>query len=87
MQDVFIVDAVRTAVGTYGGSLRDVAPTTLGAIVAREAVSRSHVTPNAIDHVVFGQVVQTEPRDIYLARVVGMEAGLLQDVPALTVNR
>lgn len=87
MQDVFIVAAVRTAVGTFGGTLRDIPPSQLGSIVAAEAVRRCGVDPGAIGHVVFGQVVPTEPRDAYLARVVGMEAGLGQDTPALTVNR
>lgn len=87
MQDVFIVAAVRTAVGGFGGTLRDVPPAQLGSIVTAEVVRRSGVDPGAIGHVVFGQVVPTEPRDAYLARVVGLAAGLGQDTPALTVNR
>ncbi|MGQ9366799.1 beta-ketothiolase BktB [Azospirillum sp. ST 5-10] len=87
MQEVFIVAALRTAVGGFGGSLRDVPPAVLGSTVAREAVARSGVDPQAVGHVVFGQVVPTEPRDAYLARVVGLDAGLPQETPALTVNR
>lgn len=87
MHDVFIVAAVRTAVGGYGGSLREVAPCTLGSTVAREAAARCGVDPQVVGHIVFGQVVPTEPRDAYLARVVGMESGLPQETPALTVNR
>ncbi|NYZ13785.1 beta-ketothiolase BktB [Azospirillum sp. RWY-5-1] len=87
MQDVFIVAAVRTAVGGFGGTLRDVPPAQLGSIVTAEVVRRSGVDPGAVGHVVFGQVVPTEPRDAYLARVVGIEAGLGHDTPALTVNR
>ena len=87
MQDVFVVGAVRTPVGTFGGSLRDVTPRELGVIATREAVRRSSVEPATVGHVVFGQVVQTEPRDIYLSRVVGIEGGLPEETPALTVNR
>lgn len=87
MQDVFIVAAVRTAVGGFGGTLRDVPPAQLGSTVTAEVVRRSGVDPGAVGHVVFGQVVPTEPRDAYLARVVGIEAGLGHDTPALTVNR
>lgn len=87
MPDIFIVAGVRTAVGAFGGSLRDLPPTTLAAMVAREALARSEADPAAVGHVVFGQVVQSEPRDVYLSRVAGIEAGLPQGVPALTVNR
>ncbi|WP_333821808.1 beta-ketothiolase BktB [Pinisolibacter sp.] len=87
MKDIYIVGAVRTAVGDFGGSMRDIPPSTLGSTVVREAVRRSGLDPQAVDHVVFGQVVPTEPRDAYLARVAAIEAGLPQEAPALTVNR
>jgi acetyl-CoA C-acetyltransferase len=87
MNQVFVVAAVRTAIGTFGGSLRDVAPTRLGASVTREAVRRSGVDPAAVGHVVFGQVIATESADAYLARVATLDAGLPQSVPAMTVNR
>lgn len=87
MKTVYVVSGTRTAVGTYGGSLKDVAPSALGAIVVKEAVARTGVDPAAIGHVVFGQVIQSEPRDVYLSRIAGMEAGLPKEVPALTLNR
>ena len=87
MKEVYLVSGARTAVGTFGGSLKDVPPTVLGATVVKEAVARSGVDASSIGHVVFGQVMATEPRDIYMARVVTIEGGLSQDVPAVTVNR
>ena len=87
MKEVYLVSGARTAVGTFGGSLKDVPPTVLGATVVKEAVARSGVDASSVGHVVFGQVMATEPRDIYMARVVTIEGGLSQDVPAVTVNR
>jgi acetyl-CoA C-acetyltransferase len=87
MKDVYIVAAARTAVGTFGGSLKDVPPTTLGATVLKEAVARCKVDPATVGHVVYGQVMHTEPRDMYMARVATIEGGLSKEVPALTVNR
>jgi len=87
MKEVYLVAGARTAVGTFGGSLKDVAPTVLGASVLKEAVSRSKADAASIGHVVYGQVMQTEPRDMYMARVATIEGGLSQDVPAVTVNR
>ena len=86
-RDVVIVDGVRTAIGTFGGSLRDVPPTELGAIVAREALSRAKVSPAEVGHVVFGNVIHTEPKDMYLSRVAAITAGIPKEVPALTLNR
>ncbi len=74
--DVFIVSAVRTAIGTFGGSLRDFEPGDLGARTSREALARARVDAGAVGHVVFGQVIQTAPRDAYLARVAALGAGL-----------
>jgi acetyl-CoA C-acetyltransferase len=87
MTDVYILSAVRTAIGTFGGALKDTAPTDLAAAVTRAAVSRAGVDADAIGHVVFGQVVGTEPKDAYMSRVAAINAGIPQEVPALTVNR
>ena len=86
-REVVVVSGVRTAVGTFGGSLKDQPPTQLAALVVREAVSRAGLGANDIHHSVFGHVVNTEPRDMYLARVAAIEGGLSQDVPAMTLNR
>jgi len=86
-RDVVIVSAVRTAVGTFGGSLKDIAPTALGATVVREALARAKVDGADVGHVVFGNVVHTEPRDMYLARVAAIEGGVHESTPCLTVNR
>ncbi len=87
MQEVFIVSGVRTAIGTFGGALKDVAPTFLAKTVIAEAMRRSGIDPAEVGHVVMGQVIHTEPRDMYMARVAAIDAGLPQEVPALTVNR
>ncbi len=86
-RDVVLVNGARTAVGTFGGSLKDQPPTRLAAQVVREAVARAGVAPDSVGHVVFGHVINTEPRDMYLARVAAIDGGLSQDVPALTLNR
>jgi acetyl-CoA C-acetyltransferase len=85
--NVVISSAARTAVGSYGKSLKDVPPTELGALAARSALERANVDPGAVEHVVFGNVIHTQPSDMYMARVVGMEAGVPQETPAYTVNR
>lgn len=87
MTEVYIVSAVRTAIGTFGGSLKDSPPTELASKVTAEALRRSQVAPADVGHVVFGQVVQTEPRDMYVSRVAGVDAGIPVETPALTVNR
>jgi acetyl-CoA C-acetyltransferase len=86
-RDVVFTGAVRTAIGTFGGSLAATPPTELGARVIREAVARSGIAPADVDHVVFGQVIHTEPRDMYLARVAAIGAEIPQEVPAMTLNR
>jgi len=86
-REVVIVSGVRTAVGTFGGSLKDHTPTQLGAAVLREAVSRAGLGADDVHHVVFGHVINTEARDMYLARVAALEGGLSQYVPAMTLNR
>jgi acetyl-CoA C-acetyltransferase len=87
MTNVVIASAARTAVGSYGKSLRDVPPTELGAIASRAALERAGVEGEQVDHVVFGNVIHTRPEDMYMARVVGMKAGVPQETPAFTVNR
>jgi acetyl-CoA C-acetyltransferase len=86
-REVYIVSGVRTAIGDFGGSLKDVPPTELGAQVAREALSRADVAGGEVQHVVFGNVVHTEAKDMYLSRVAAVNAGITQDAPALTLNR
>jgi acetyl-CoA C-acetyltransferase len=87
MREVVVVSAVRTAIGTFGGSLKDVPPTQLAALVVREAVRRAGVAPAQVGAVVFGHVINTEPKDMYLSRVAAIDGGLTQDVPAMNVNR
>ncbi|MDO8211249.1 beta-ketothiolase BktB [Conexibacter sp. CPCC 206217] len=87
MTDVVIASAVRTAVGGYGKSLKDVPPSELGATAARAALERAGVAPEQVEHVVFGNVIHTQPSDMYMARVVGMGAGIPKETPAFTVNR
>jgi acetyl-CoA C-acetyltransferase len=85
--NVVISSAARTAIGSYGKSLKGVPPTDLGATAASAAIERAGITPGQIDHVVFGNVIHTEPADMYMARVVGMKAGIPKETPAFTVNR
>ena len=87
MRDVVVVSAVRTAIGTFGGSLKDVPPIELGTTVVREALSRAQVNGADVGHVVFGHVVNTEPKDMYLSRVAAIQAGCGQETPAFNVNR
>jgi acetyl-CoA C-acetyltransferase len=86
-REVVLLSGVRTPVGTYGGSLKDFSPATLGAMVIQEAVGRAGVAPDDVGHVVFGHVVPTDRHDVYLARVAAVNAGLPVKVPAVTVNR
>lgn len=86
-RDVVIASGVRTAIGDFGGSLKDLSPTELGARVLREALSRAQVEGNDVGHVVFGHVINTEPKDMYLARVAAVQGGVPHHAPALTVNR
>src|SRR6185295_13755384 len=86
-RDVVFSGAVRTAIGTFGGSLAGVPPTELGAHVIREAIRRGGIEPGDVGHVVFGQVIHTEPKDMYLARVAAMAAGIPREAPAMTLNR
>src|SRR5215471_3201050 len=86
-REVVVVSGVRTAIGTFGGSLKDLAPTELGALVVREALARAQVAGSDVGHVVFGHVINTEPKDMYLARVAAVNGGVSTETPALTVNR
>ena len=86
-REVVIVAGARTAIGDYGGSLKDIPPTELGARVVREAVSRSGVDPAQIGQCVFGNVIHTEPKDMYLSRVVAVNGGLPHASGAMTLNR
>ncbi|HCX32812.1 MAG TPA: acetyl-CoA C-acyltransferase, partial [Rhodocyclaceae bacterium] len=86
-REVVVVSAVRTAIGDYGGALKGLAPTDLAARVAREAVARAGIEPARIGHVVFGNVIHTEPKDMYLSRVAMIDAGIPKETPALTLNR
>ena len=86
-RDVVVLSGVRTAIGDYGGSLKDLAPTDLAARVIREAVSRAKVAPEDVEHLVLGNVIHTEPKDMYISRVASINAGLPKETPALTLNR
>ena len=87
MSDIVILSAARTAIGTFGGSLAAVSPIDLGTIAARAAIERAGIAADSIGHVVFGHVINTEPRDMYLSRVAAMQAGVPDTVPAMNVNR
>lgn len=87
MQEVVVVGACRTAIGDFGGGLKDVAPCDLGATVLRSVIERVGVSATEVGHVVFGHVINTEPRDMYLSRVAAMNAGIGESTPAFNVNR
>lgn len=86
-EPIYVLSAVRTAIGDFGGTLKDVAPSTLGKIVIQEAIKRADIEANDVQHVVMGQAIPSEPRDSYLARIAAVEAGVPIEAPALTVNR
>lgn len=86
-REVVVLSGVRTAIGTFGGSLKDTPPTELAALVTREAVARAGVQPDEIGHVVFGHVINTEPHDMYMARYAAVRGGLPVETPAFTLNR
>jgi acetyl-CoA acetyltransferase family protein len=85
--DIYILGGARTPMGEYNGRLKDLSALELGGIAARAALERTGVRPEAVDHVVFGNVLQTSSDAVYGARHVGLKAGLPVEVPALTVNR
>src|ERR1022692_2375356 len=86
-REVVILSGVRTAIGDYGGSLKDIPPTELAARVVKEAVSRAKVDPGDIGQCVFGNVLHTEPKDMYLSRVACVNGGLPHATGALTLHR
>ena len=87
MSDIVLLDGARTAIGTFGGALASTAPIDLATVAAESAMERSGVEPGQIGHVLFGHVINTEPRDMYLSRVAAMQAGIPEGTPAMNVNR
>jgi acetyl-CoA C-acetyltransferase len=87
MEDIYIVSGVRTPVGDFGGSLKSFMPAELGTMVVTEALKRANVEPEAVQHVVVGQVMPTSARDEMLSRVMALNSGIPAEVPALTLNR
>ncbi|WP_150302621.1 acetyl-CoA C-acyltransferase family protein [Pseudomonas saliphila] len=86
-RQIYVVGAARTAIGTFGGSLKDQPLTSIATVAVSAALQRSGVSPDAIDHVVMGNVIPTEPRDAYLSRVAAMDSGIPKETPAFNVNR
>ena len=86
-REVYVVAAVRTAIGSFGGSLKDVPLADLATSVIRAAIARSGAPADSIGHVVVGNVIPTEPRDAYLSRLAAMNAGVPKETPAFNVNR
>ncbi len=86
-REVVVVSGVRTAIGSYGGSLKDNPPSELAALCVREAVNRAGIGPQEVGHVVFGNIIHTDAHDHYLARVAAINGGLPAETPALTLNR
>jgi acetyl-CoA C-acetyltransferase len=85
--DIVLLSGTRTAIGAFGGSLAGVPPTDLGATVTRAALDRAGLAPDRVGHVVFGHVINTEPKDMYLSRMAAIGAGIPETVPAMNVNR
>jgi acetyl-CoA C-acetyltransferase len=86
-RDVFVVSAARTAIGTFGGSLKDSPPADLATLVVKTALERAGVSGDKVGHLAMGTVVATEPRDAYLSRVAAVNAGCAKETPAFNVNR
>jgi acetyl-CoA C-acetyltransferase len=86
-REVVVVAGTRTAIGDFGGSLKDFGPTKLGAICIKEVIARAKIDPATLGHVVIGGVIISEPRDAYLSRVAALEGGVPVGTPCLTVNR
>ena len=87
MKNVYIMSANRSAIGGFGGTLKNHCPVDLGTLVAKEAILRSGYEANEVEHAVFGNVIHTEPRDMYVSRVIALQAGMDKASSALTVNR
>src|SRR6266581_2990724 len=86
-REVVILSGVRTPIGDYGGSLKDIAPTELAARVIKEAIKRAKVDPKEMSQCVFGNVIHTEAKDMYLSRVAAINGGLPAESGAMTLNR
>ena len=86
-EPVYIIAGTRTAIGDFGGALKDFAPAQLGSLVVAEAIRRAGIAPADVQNVVLGQVIQSEPKDAYIARVAAINAGVPVETPALTLNR
>ena len=86
-REVVILSGVRTAIGDYGGSLKDIPPSELAARVVKEAVSRAKIDPKDVGQCVIGNVIHTEPKDMYISRLACVNGGLPHDTGALTLNR
>ena len=87
MTDIVILGGARTAIGGFGGALAGTSPIELGTVVAKAAMERAGVDPAQIGHVAIGHVINTEPKDMYVSRVVAMQAGIPEGTPAMNVNR
>jgi acetyl-CoA C-acetyltransferase len=87
MTDVYLLSAARTAIGSFGGALRDERPGELAGHVAAAAIDRAGIHADAVGNVVFGNVIHNEPRDVYAARIAAVKAGIPKETPAMTVNR
>ncbi|MFD1913110.1 acetyl-CoA C-acyltransferase family protein [Halodurantibacterium flavum] len=87
MDDIVILSGARTAIGSFGGALSDMAPPELGAVAARAALDRAGLDPRQVGHVIFGHVINTAPRDMYLSRLAALAADVPESVPAMNVNR
>ncbi|MBE9397367.1 beta-ketothiolase BktB [Pontibacterium sp. N1Y112] len=87
LNNVVIVDAVRTAIGSFGGSLSGLTPAELGTVAATEAIRRAGVPATDIDHSVFGHIITTAPQDVYLSRHIALNAGLPESSAAVNINR
>src|SRR5690606_34255996 len=86
-RQIYVVGAARTAIGSFGGSLKDQPLSTIATTAVSAALSRSGVDPEAVGHVVMGNVIPTEPKDAYLSRVAAMDSGIPKETPAFNVNR
>ena len=86
-REVVVLSGARTAIGRFGGSLKDIPPTALASAVAKEAIDRAGIAPEDIQHAVFGNCIHTDKRDFYFARVAAVDAGVPVTAPAYTVNR
>ncbi|MEM8537292.1 MAG: acetyl-CoA C-acyltransferase, partial [Pseudomonadota bacterium] len=87
MTEIVILGGARTAIGTFGGALAGTPPIALGTAAAKAALDRAGVAGDAVGHVAFGHVINTEPKDMYLSRVAAMDAGVPDTTPAMNVNR